>query len=88
MKDASYPHTHSPGERYAQERCARAVDRPGRGQQLRSCPHPLDNSLNPQYEPDISNLRNTGHFYFALTLSCRWVVDALTEVIPCVSFQQ
>jgi len=39
----------------------------GRGQLLRTCPHPLDNLLNYLPKPDISILENTGHFYFALT---------------------
>ena len=67
MRPASYPHIHSPYERDAHRRYARAVDMTGRGQLLRTCPHPLDNSLNPTHTPDISKLRKTGHFYFALT---------------------
>lgn len=67
MKPASYPHTHSRDARYAQQRCAPAVDMTGWGQLLRTCPHPLDNPLSPQREADISTLQKSGHFYFALT---------------------
>lgn len=68
MKAAGYPHIHSPYERHAPTvRCAPAVDMTGRGQLLRTCPHPLDNLLNYLPKPDISILENTGHFYFALT---------------------
>jgi len=67
MKRASYPHLHSRYARHAQQRCAPAVDMTGWGQLLRTCPHPLDNSLSPQRKADISILQKSGHFYFALT---------------------
>jgi hypothetical protein len=41
--EGGYPHTHSRDAPYAQQRCAPAVDMPGWGQLLRTCPHPLDN---------------------------------------------
>jgi hypothetical protein len=77
MKPASYPHTHSRDARYAQQRCAPAVDMTGWGQLLRTCPHPLDNPLSPQREADISTLQKSGHFYFALTVR---------ELRPCTPF--
>jgi hypothetical protein len=49
------PHTHSRDERYAQQRFAPAVDMTGRGQLLRTCPHPLDNPFHGPEKPDISN---------------------------------